>query len=261
MHSVHAKHHNYLLSVVDELLSQANRVRNLIGDAHWLSDGFHKEILLRNLLKRHIGNSYLVSHGFVIDPLNPSICSTEQDILIIDNSIEGPIFSNDDIIIAFPSQVVASISVKTSLTKSTLLDSIVGLSSVKKISQQIINNTSPIWCAAFFYEVDKKMKDCKKITSLIENEAISKLLSRYGDGIESTCMYLPNFICDASDLIFRIENKMVYSYKSEKLSTAAFLASLIDQLCCLKKLKSSEFAQMISKQKFHILDNHLIKTK
>jgi len=36
--------HSYLCSWSDELVSRANRVRMLIGDAHWLSDGHHKEL-------------------------------------------------------------------------------------------------------------------------------------------------------------------------------------------------------------------------
>jgi hypothetical protein len=44
----------YLKSIADELTVQANRVRDLIGNAHWLSDGHHKEYLLTALLQRHL---------------------------------------------------------------------------------------------------------------------------------------------------------------------------------------------------------------
>src|SRR4051794_17511886 len=50
MSSLLPNRQRYLVSLAEELYAQANRVRDLIGDAHWLSDGHHKEYLLIDLL-------------------------------------------------------------------------------------------------------------------------------------------------------------------------------------------------------------------
>src|SRR5437016_5448329 len=82
----------YFGSLSGELDSQADRVRQLIGDAHWGHDGRHKELLLAELIRRHCPSSVLVSTGFVISPNNLEVRSSEQDILLVNIATEAPLF-------------------------------------------------------------------------------------------------------------------------------------------------------------------------
>jgi hypothetical protein len=84
---------DYFLSLAEELNSQASRVRQLIGSAHWGQDGRHKEALLRELIRRHSPASILVTSGFLVSPNNVEVRSLEQDILLIDTSTEAPLFN------------------------------------------------------------------------------------------------------------------------------------------------------------------------
>src|SRR5689334_16926955 len=120
----------YFKSLADELLSQANRMRNLIGDKHWLTDGHHKEYLLTTLLERHLPSGMLASRGFVVDPRFTELCSREQDILIVDTSLQGPLFNQGGTVIALPRSVVGAISVKSTLTTKSLEDTIENQNSV-----------------------------------------------------------------------------------------------------------------------------------
>lgn len=52
--SVHENDLEYLESWSNELIARASRVRQLIGSRHWLSDGHHKEMLVREFLKRYL---------------------------------------------------------------------------------------------------------------------------------------------------------------------------------------------------------------
>ena len=74
----------YLSSLAKELSSSSDRVRDLIGNAHWLTDGHHKEHLLRSVLARHLPSGMVAARGFVLDPSSEGVCSTEQDILVVD---------------------------------------------------------------------------------------------------------------------------------------------------------------------------------
>jgi hypothetical protein len=73
----------YFATWSDEITSRADRVRNLIGDKHWLSDGTYKEFLIREFLARYLPSHLNVSRGFIrhleIDAVSPEI-----DILIAD---------------------------------------------------------------------------------------------------------------------------------------------------------------------------------
>src|SRR5210317_2216194 len=98
---------SYLESWSKELTSRSNRVRNLIGDAHWLSDGHHKEYIIRDFLKRLLPNRIKVTTGFV-RPLNlENKCSTEIDVLVLDNHLQPPFFSEGGIDIVPPTSCIA----------------------------------------------------------------------------------------------------------------------------------------------------------
>src|SRR5688572_9178491 len=103
---------DYLRSLSTELTAQADRVRHLIGDRHWLHEGRHKEHLLGEVLRRHLPATATASTGFVVSPTQ-AICSREQDLLVLDCSAEAPVFSQGGLTIAFPQTVLASISIKT----------------------------------------------------------------------------------------------------------------------------------------------------
>jgi hypothetical protein len=111
---------NCLESWADELLSRANRVRNLIGDAHWLSDGFHKEELLRQFLTRHLPASLRVTRGFVRDSTTNTNVSPEIDVLVTDAEAELPWFFEGTLMIVPPSSVRAHLHVKTEIGPTEL---------------------------------------------------------------------------------------------------------------------------------------------
>lgn len=133
-------------------MALADQVRSLIGDAHWLSDGHHKELLLGDVLRRHLPPHIQARRGFVLGAQGtPHECSTEQDILLVDTSRGLPMLSTPDLVVAYPQQVVAAISVKTKLRKSELTDAIRGLQSVGN-TLVAAGVDQDVWGGVFFYE-------------------------------------------------------------------------------------------------------------
>ncbi len=55
----------YRESISHELEIEKDRVRRLIGSDHWLTDGEHKEILLRTILHKYLPDTVRVGTGFV----------------------------------------------------------------------------------------------------------------------------------------------------------------------------------------------------
>jgi len=98
-------------SITLELNSLKNRVRNLIGDAHWLSDGEWKESVLKSVIKRHISSNIGVGSGFIV---NENECSSQIDIILYE--LNKPIlFKDGDFVIATPDSVKGIIEVKTKI--------------------------------------------------------------------------------------------------------------------------------------------------
>jgi hypothetical protein len=143
----------YLTSLASELHSQATRVRDLIGSSHWLSDGHHKEYLLRALVERHMPSGMIAARGFAVSSQDDDLRSTEQDILIVDVTQEAPLFYQGGLVIAFPRTVKAAISVKTTLDSGTVADSVVGLNILRNVCKDETEPTT-VWCGAYFFEVD-----------------------------------------------------------------------------------------------------------
>jgi hypothetical protein len=105
-------------SITKELVVIKDRVRNLIGDAHWGEEGRYKEIVLRNVLRRFLPNNLSIGTGFIV---NANTCSKQIDIIIYDNTMPL-LFSEGDFIITTHLNVKGIIEVKSKITPSTLTE-------------------------------------------------------------------------------------------------------------------------------------------
>ena len=137
----------------DEIASKCNRVRNLIGDRHWLSDGKHKEQLILSHLQRYTGAGWRIGSGFVI-ALAGELVSPELDIHV--SSAEVPPLLNDgDVQIIGAEGLAAYFEIKSTLTSSTL-DQV--LSHQKEVLEVLKGVQSPIWCGAIFFRSELSSK-------------------------------------------------------------------------------------------------------
>ena len=163
----------YLASLSEELSSQATRVRDLIGDRHWLSDGHHKEYLVKHAIARHLPTGILVSRGFVAHPSRSDLVSGEQDLIFVDTLAEAPIFDQGGLCVAFPHQVIAAVAIKTKFQKSELVDACKSLHALKRVAAYAGTKEAP-WCGVLFFEGDNTPDDqlnCKLGTILAEFES------------------------------------------------------------------------------------------
>jgi hypothetical protein len=107
----------YFRSLSQELQALKNRVRYLIEDSHWQTDGEWKESVLRQILRRHLGGGIQVGRGFVVCEAE----STHQiDVLLFDSS-KPVLFRDGDLVFVTPDATIGIIEVKTSLNASSLL--------------------------------------------------------------------------------------------------------------------------------------------
>lgn len=230
--------YRFLASLAEELHCQSTRVRDLIGDSHWLSDGHHKEYILTHLLQRHLPSGVVACRGFVVSPNDTGLRSTEQDILIIDTHREAPIFSGGGLSIALPHSVLAAISVKTTLDSETVADTIKGLNSVRSTMVDHIR-ARELWCAGYFYEISDAIAKNPAlaygyITSALAAHPVRKPLLAEGHPIPRG----PDLLCSARDFAYRLDHgyrsdpltaipPRILGFRCNGLSTAVFLANLL----------------------------------
>jgi hypothetical protein len=116
-----------LKSWADEFQARSNRIRQLIGDAHWLSDGTHKESLVQEFLQRHLSPKLSVGHGFIRPVAENRCCSPEIDVLISDFAVSPPFFNEGQLTIVSPMSVVAHVQCKSDLQKTSLTEGIANI--------------------------------------------------------------------------------------------------------------------------------------
>ena len=138
----------YWQSLGKNLKATKDRVRNLIGDRHWLTEGTYKEIILRNAIERHLPESLRICTGFVC---SDDDISTQIDLLIIDKSA-FTLFKEGDLTIVTQSAVRAIIEVKTALTEaSDAADTIMKLAENGRLCEQR-SASGPFWSGLFVFE-------------------------------------------------------------------------------------------------------------
>lgn len=103
------------------LKAQGQRVRNLIGEKHWQSDGSYKERLLKKAIREVVPSTLKVGDGFLIyrkdkEQENFEI-SRQIDILVYDDRYVAPIFRDDDFVVILAETALATIEVKSNWGK------------------------------------------------------------------------------------------------------------------------------------------------
>jgi hypothetical protein len=116
-------------SYVDQFRSQRNHVHQLLGGKHNYASGAFREGLLRDLLTSVLPKSVSVDSGFIYG-FEQVANSKQIDILIWDSAKYSAVFKTGEFVIVAPESVIAAISVKTSLDRRELVESLDNLMSV-----------------------------------------------------------------------------------------------------------------------------------
>lgn len=136
-----------------ELAARQNRVRQLIGDAHWLTDGHHKEAILRDFLSRYLPLDCECSTGFVRGAGAEGRCSPELDIMLFSRRKHVPYFSEGGVSVIDPASLLATIEVKSSFSVEPLRESIQNVKIARGVAVRDMHSPLNLWSGIFFYDV------------------------------------------------------------------------------------------------------------
>jgi hypothetical protein len=224
----------HLQSLASELDSQSNRVRQLIGANHWLSDGHHKEHLLRGLMQRFMPVGMEVAPGFIIDPRRADLCSREQDILVIDTMLQAPFFKEGGLVITVPEPVIGHVSVKSTFNQKELLNTLDTLASARAVSIGCGCDGHRLWSAGFFYTINTDdAANLEKISGWCQRGLVDAGKNR---PLASTLC--PIVLVCGQNLLMCLrpseanepEQQWLHAYNCKGLAPAIFLAMLLDHI-------------------------------
>lgn len=252
----------YLRSLGDELAVSAKRIRQLIGDSHWLSDGTHKESLLRDMLRRHLPRSVMVTKGFVISMNAPGYCSKEQDIMVVDTDTEMPLFTNGETSVVFSRQLLATLSVKTKLGTKELVDSFVGLESARHAA--VLDAERRPFCAMFAFDETgisdhvasllRKLVDAPRQAGLKFTEwCPPEHLTHRPPGAQ-TQVITADCVATTRDYFFRLQAQgddgapqELDAFNADGLAFGTFAATLLAEIAARKGNQRTMFEELLSR--------------
>lgn len=224
----------YLSSWADELRARADRVRQLIGDAHWPSDGHHKEAILHEFLSRYLYAGACVSNGFVRSPAAEQNCSPEIDVLVSDSRRHPPLFSEGSLQIVSPSGVIGHISVKTNFARKELLSAVLNVARTQRTICKYANPRD-VWRGIFFFEIPEN----RDLSGLLDTvvSALTEGIKTVVDETESPVArralvdFVPTCICVLDRIVIfirRAESNLVTLrlFDLGRLSAAATFSDL-----------------------------------
>lgn len=210
----------YHKSIGDELRSTKDRIRNLIGDAHWQSDGEHKEAVLRKVLRMHLPEMLQVGKGFVCCP---DKTSSQIDILIT-NRNKPTLFKDGELALVTPDAVEAIIEVKTSLHGGDIDDATGKLSKDIELIRSQGNPTCQ--SGLFVYESGNGVDAQRRVLKALQSSA-------NGDAQKAI-----NWVALGPDIFFRFwdngndvnspcHSPVWHSYELSNLSHAYFVSNVV----------------------------------
>lgn len=202
---------HYRESISNELICTKDRVKDFIN--HNSEDGKYKEIILKNVLRRHLPHTVSIGTGFVMNEYNEA--TKQIDIIIYDNKFP-PLFQIDDFVIVVKESVIGIIEVKTTIRKNEF-ERI--YPKAHENGQLIIGNSSrSIFNGIFGYESDLNKTDT------IISESISQPLKENIGQV--------NNICFGKDIFMKAwynEPKNCYKfYNIHNLSFGYFISNLLE---------------------------------
>lgn len=145
----------YYESITFEMMSMKDRVRNIIDDRHWLTDGEWKESVLRSVLKRHMPENVGVGRGFII---SENGASSQIDVLLYDTSY--PIlFRDGDLVFVTPEAVKGIIEVKSKANNRNMKDAFKALSKNASLICDDLSENDSVFVGYFAYESSQRIID------------------------------------------------------------------------------------------------------
>lgn len=214
----------YHKSIAAEMLAVKDRVRHLIGDRHWLTDGEHKEAILRRVLRNHAAQSLEIGRGFVCAR---DETSRQIDVLVAFRN-KPALFRDGETLLVTPDAVSAVVEVKSQLSGAEFDEAL------EKVADdiQVIRAAGNTACVAGLFVFE----------SLRHNSAHRRILSSVQRACRGEADRIVNWIAAGPDLFVRfwadaaavngdVGQPVWHSYHLTDLSHAYFISNVVWDAC------------------------------
>jgi len=201
-----------------------NRVRDLIGNRHWQSDGEHKEAVLRRLLRTHLAETLAIGRGFVCAEQDTS---SQIDVLIVHRD-KPTLFRDGDMLLVTPDAVAAIVEVKTCLDGAGLDEALTKLADNAELVRQA-GNTSCVAGLFVFEPFEGQAPHHKLLSSAraASQDQQDRVVNWIAAGPHVFVRYWPN----GTRVESPVNGPVWHSYELQNLSHAYFVSNVVWDTC------------------------------
>jgi len=143
----------YFESLRQEVNSLRQRVRYMLAEPNWQTDGQWKESWIRQVLRRHLPMTATVSRGYVV---TAQAASTQIDILIHD-AARPVVFKDGDLVFVTPDAVLGIIEVKASAGSARFSEALTKLA--RNIELVRLHPNTKAFAAFYSFEIEGRLLD------------------------------------------------------------------------------------------------------
>ncbi len=186
-------------STATALKAQGQRVRNLIGDSHWQSDGTYKERLLKNAIREIVPSTFKVGDGFLIYQKDKEQehfeVSCQIDVLVYDDRFVAPIFRDGDFAIILAETALAAMEIKSSWGDNCkkLADGIKVLQSAHRLYKLARKfNITDLFTACIAYRSTPHSNAQEKPSDKVAKKIIRQIKNQFIKGLSEFWSIGPN---------------------------------------------------------------------
>jgi hypothetical protein len=188
-----------------------------------------------------------------------SLCSREQDVLILDTSREAPLFQSAGFSVALPETVLAAVSVKTKFGRNELSDAADALNSLLHVVHKS-GGANTVWSGAFFFESPSPLNGpaVKDAISLVLEEVPAPARS-LAHGQNASPMGVAA-IAVSEDLLVNVQytpelEAAFVGYNVGGLACALFLAQLMDHIATRRGAPEASMLSFADQLESYVLFN------
>lgn len=157
----------FLKSTNAEFSLLQDRVRHLIEERHFPTDGEWKESILRGVLRRHATTELTVGRGFLV---GSGFISAQIDVLI--RHSHRPVFHQDaDLVVAPLDAAAATVEVKTTYKKRDVakaLDDLIAVSAFRANNMPVDGRAFPFTSGLFVFAKPRRGQIAELLAVMVE---------------------------------------------------------------------------------------------
>jgi hypothetical protein len=177
----------------------------------------------------------------------------EQDLLILDTMVEGPLFAQGGLVVASPDTVIATVSVKSTLRIASLKETVANQNSVR----QVVQTASPgksVFCGGYFFATELEGdKDAAKLYRAYEEAcAEARCPSPLGENAPANPIG-PDMLCSDETLALKAVGSTsgdtcdasIRGFHCDGLAAAVLVASVLESVAIHRGKVGAELSGLL----------------